>query len=256
MPPGAAALISLSEGSHSFERSGNILGRAKVFEGHGQEFFPGIAVLAHCGGIYRKKAQRLPVKDPSWMGIVFKQFAVPLFALLEQLFGPLALGDIRADSYVLTRLAFRAEERGDGRMQPVNRTILGPVLNLAVPDLPARDGMVHLLEKLVRMVAGVEDAVILADQFILGILAYGAELIVDVSNSALDVGHRHDGVLIQSELLIVQLFERSPAGGEAFFYSLFGPLALGDVARYGIDSFLLGHGNSIPQQPLVRTVFA
>ena len=83
MPPGTAALISVSEGSHSFEQGGNILGRANVFEGHGQEFVPGIAVLAHRGGVYRKKAQRLPVKDPGRMWIVVKQFAVPLFALPE-----------------------------------------------------------------------------------------------------------------------------------------------------------------------------
>ena len=49
---------------------------------------------------------------------------------------------------------------------------------------------------------------ILADQFLLGILADGAELVVHVSNRALDVGHRHDGVLIQSELLVGQFPER------------------------------------------------
>src|ERR1035438_10868561 len=86
MPPGSAVLISLSEGFHSFEQGGNILGPANVFDGQGQELVPRIAVLAHSGGVYRKKAQRFSVKDPGRMGIVVKQFAVPLFALLQQLF--------------------------------------------------------------------------------------------------------------------------------------------------------------------------
>src|ERR1700730_19060077 len=94
MPPGAAALISLSEGFHSFEQGGNVLGRTNIFEGHGQELVPGIAVLAHGGGIYRKKAQRLPVKNPGRMWIVVKQFAVPLVALPQQLFRSPTLSNV------------------------------------------------------------------------------------------------------------------------------------------------------------------
>src|SRR5450432_1645853 len=94
MPPSSVALISVSEGSHSFEQGGYILRRANVFDGHGQEFVPGITVLAYCGGVYRKKAQRLPVKHPGRMWIVLEQFAVPLVALPEHLFGPLALGHV------------------------------------------------------------------------------------------------------------------------------------------------------------------
>ena len=72
----------------------NILGRANVFYCHGQEFLPGIAVLLHRGRVYRKKAQRLPVKDPGGMWIVVKQFAVSFFALAEQRFGALARGNV------------------------------------------------------------------------------------------------------------------------------------------------------------------
>src|SRR5260221_6009138 len=81
------------------------------------------------------------------------------------------------------------------------------------------------------MVAGVEDAVILADQFILRILTDGAKLVVHVSDRALDVGHGHDGVLIEGELLISQFFESSLAGGEAFSQGIFSPLAFRNVAR-------------------------
>src|SRR5579862_8650594 len=97
MPPGAAALISLAEGFHSFEQRGYILGRAYVFESHSLEFILGIAVLAHCRGIYCKKAQGLAVKDPGRMRIVVKQFAVPLFALLQPLFRSPVFSNVASD---------------------------------------------------------------------------------------------------------------------------------------------------------------
>src|SRR5258708_31719448 len=90
----------------------------------------------------------------------------------------LAFRDVRWDGHVLPRLSIPSGEWDNGRIHPVNRAILGPVLDLAVPNLPICDGMVHLLEKLFGMVAGVEDAVVLADQFFFGILADRAELIV------------------------------------------------------------------------------
>ena len=49
---------------------------------------------------------------------------------------------------------------------------------------------------------GVEDSMILADQFALGILTDGTELFVHVGNCALNVSDRHNGVLIQSELVV------------------------------------------------------
>src|SRR5579872_247561 len=105
MPPGAAALITLSQGSHRFEQGGNILGRANVYEGHSQELVPGIAVLAHSSCVYRKKAQCFPVKDPSWLWIVVKQFAVVLFAFLEQLFRSATFGDVAGNLGESTQVA-------------------------------------------------------------------------------------------------------------------------------------------------------
>src|SRR5580704_6506167 len=102
-----------------------------------------------------------------------------------------------------------------------------------MPHCPIGDGLVHLLEKLFWVVAGVQNAMILANQFILRILTDGAELIVHIRDGALDVGNRHDGMLIQSELLIGELFERSFAGSETFLHGLFGLLALRDIGAYG-----------------------
>src|SRR6266478_4355760 len=154
-------------------------------------------------------------------------------AFFHSVFSSLALCNVRTDGNVLPRFAIAAQRRDDGRIHPIDRAIFGPVLNLAVPNLPIRDGVIHLLEKFFRVVAGVEDAVILADQRVLGILTDGTELLVDISNRALHVGDRYDGVLIESKLLIGQLLERSLAGGEAFFHSVFGSLALCDVRTDG-----------------------
>ena len=90
----------------------------------------------------------------------------------------------------------------DGRVDPVDRPVLGAVPDFAAPDVAASDGAVHLLEKLLRVVAGVEDAVVLANQFLSGVLADGAEFVVHIGDRAPDVGHRHDGVLIEGELLV------------------------------------------------------
>jgi hypothetical protein len=45
----------------------------------------------------------------------------------------------------------------------MDRVVFGAILNLALPHLAAGKGAVHLLEKLFGMVAGIEDAVVLAN---------------------------------------------------------------------------------------------
>jgi len=51
---------------------------------------------------------------------------------------------------------------------------------------------------------------ILASKLVLGILTDGAKLVIHVHDGALDVGDRHDGVLVQGKLLIGQFLERTP----------------------------------------------
>ena len=128
-----------------------------------------------------------------------------------------------------------------------------------MPDLPLGDGVVHLLEKFFWVVAGVEDAVILADQFIPGILTDGAELVVHVSNCAVDVGDGHDGMLIEGEFLMGQILESSFTGGKAFDQRIFSQLAFRDVARdFGESPELSGivvHGSDHDVGPKNRAVF-
>ena len=147
--------------------------------------------------------------------------------------GDLALGDVGAYGNVLPRSATRTEKRDDGGIDPVQRSVFGPVLDFAVPDRAARNRAIHLLEKILGVVPRVKDAVILADQFVLGVLTDGAEFLIDVGNRALHVGHRHDGVLIESELLVGQFFDGILAHGEACFHSVFRPLPFRDISANG-----------------------
>jgi hypothetical protein len=65
----------------------------------------------------------------------------------ELLFENLSIGNVGPDGDVFVRFTINANDRDDGRVHPVDRTVLGPILNLAMPHLPIRDGVIHLLEK-------------------------------------------------------------------------------------------------------------
>src|SRR5579863_2506215 len=82
---------------------------------------------------------------------------------------------------------------------------------------------------------------ILPDQFFLRILTDGAKLFVHVGDSALDIGYRDDGVLIQSELLICQSLERLLPCRQALFDGFQRRRALGDALfQFGVQSVDLG----------------
>jgi hypothetical protein len=146
---------------------------------------------------------------------------------------PFPLGDIRADRNVLTRLAILTGKRDDGRIHPVNPAIFGAVADLAPPHLAVGDGMVHLLEKLFGMVARVEDAMVLAQQLLLGIFAEGTEFVVDIGDGSLNVGSGDDGVLVESVFLVGHFLERLLTFCQAIFYRFLDSHALGDLGLQG-----------------------
>ena len=80
--------------------------------------------------------------------------------------GRLPLRDVAADGEVLPRLPALVEERDDRRVDPVVTAILGAVPDLAAPDVPLRDRPPQVPDELLRVVAGVDDAVILAEQLV------------------------------------------------------------------------------------------
>src|SRR5258708_21151372 len=59
----------------------------------------------------------------------------PFLTFVQPFFSQLAFRDIRTDPDVLPRFSIPSGEWDDGRIDPVNRTILSAVLNLAVPNL-------------------------------------------------------------------------------------------------------------------------
>ena len=67
-----------------------------------------------------------------------------------------------------------------------------------------RGDQYDLLEKLFRMVARVEDAVVLAQKFVARVFADGAELVIDVGDGTLHVGGGDDRVLVESVFLLPQ----------------------------------------------------
>ena len=66
------------------------------------------------------------------------------------------------------------------------------------------------------MVAGIDDAVVLAEQFFARILRYCAKLVVDEGDLPLRIGDGHDGVFVQRGFEVADLPER----GLEFFVSL------------------------------------
>src|SRR5207249_1838251 len=125
----------------------------------------------------------------------------------EFILDALALGDVRTDGHVLARLSVLVEERHDGRVHPIIRTVLRPVLDLAMPDLPVRDRLPQVADEFRRMEGRIDDAVILSDQFLARVLRDRAELVVYESDPALRIGDRHYGMLVERSLQVADLLE-------------------------------------------------
>ena len=58
------------------------------------------------------------------------------------------------------------EKRHDRGVDPVVAAVLGAIADLATPDLPLRDRPPQVPDEFLRVIAGVDDAVILADQLL------------------------------------------------------------------------------------------
>ena len=111
--------------------------------------------------------------------------------------GDLALRDVAADRQVLPRLAAVVEERHDGRVDPVERAVLGAIAQLAAPDAALRNRAPELADFVLRVIPGVDDAMILPDELLAGVLRNLAELVVDVGNRPARVGRGDDRRLIE-----------------------------------------------------------
>ncbi|CAI8787315.1 hypothetical protein EMIT051CA3_11249 [Pseudomonas chlororaphis] len=97
--------------------------------------------------------------------------------------------DIEADRHIALDSASGLIEQGhNGAVDPIQGPILGPVADLALPDLAQGNGAPHGAEEFGRMQAGAKDPVIGAQQLFAAIAGNRTELVVDVSDPAGQVG--------------------------------------------------------------------
>src|SRR5205085_2826926 len=123
---------------------------------------------------------------------------------LKSFFVFLARGDICADRHVLDWLASLIQERKNGRVHPIERSILGAIADLTVPYFSMGDYGPKVAKELPGMIARVDNAMILTEQFFAGIFRNRAELVIDIGNPPRRVGNRHNRMLVQSRLNIAQ----------------------------------------------------
>ena len=143
----------------------------------------------------------------------------------------LARGDVGADRHVLLGLPRFVDEGNDGRIDPVERAVLGAVANLAAPDFAAGDGAPQVAKKRLWMVAGIDDAMGLAKQILARIFRDGAEFIVDVGYDSPRVGDHDDGVFVEGRLEDADFLERGAQPG--FGSPVFGYIGFNPVPQDG-----------------------
>ena len=106
---------------------------------------------------------------------------------------------------------------------------LARLLRLAVPDPAAGDRRPEVANEFLRMETGVDDAVILAQQFLARIFRDRAELVVRVGYRAARIGDGDDGVLVKRRPQVRDLLQ-------GIAQRLFGAFAISDVAKDRRDS--------------------
>src|SRR5262245_27265479 len=109
---------------------------------------------------------------------------LPLAEFDQFLLEPLAMREVRADGNVLHRFAGVVQEGDYGGVHPIERAVARAIPNLAMPDAPAGDGPPKIAKEFLRMIAGVDDAMILAEQLGAGVFGNLAELVVGVGDVA------------------------------------------------------------------------
>ena len=85
-------------------------------------------------------------------------------------FQPLAFSDVGADGDILTRFSSRVEKWKNRGRHPVQRAAFGPIADFALPDVSARDGGPEAADKFLWVMSGIDEAMILAEQFVTRVL--------------------------------------------------------------------------------------
>ena len=131
-------------------------------------------------------------------------------SLLANLFlGAFAFGDVAANRDVLVGFSFSVKKRDYRRVDPIVASVLGAILYFATPNLAARDRRPEISDELFRMVAGVDNAVVLTEQFFARVFRDLAELVVDVVDDPALIGDRDDRRFIKRKLDVCEFLLRA-----------------------------------------------
>src|SRR3546814_5432152 len=88
-----------------------------------------------------------------------------LFRSLQRMQQLTLLADIKTNRQVALDLTGRiVDHRHQGGIDPMQRTVLGPVADLTLPDLPQGDGAPHGAEELTRVLTGVDQTMVSPQQ--------------------------------------------------------------------------------------------
>ena len=104
--------------------------------------------------------------------------------------GAQAGADVQPQREVAVDLAIGRTQWRHDAVDPVERAVLGAVAHLAAPGLALGDGAPHVGPESLRVMARIDDAVALAQQFIAVVSADAAKRLVDLQNRAVGCGHR------------------------------------------------------------------
>ncbi len=129
--------------------------------------------------------------------------------LANLLLGSFAFGYVAADRDVLVGFSFGVEKRNYRRVDPIVTAVLGAILDLATPYFAARDRRPEISDELFGMVRGIDDAVVLAEQFFAGVFRDLAKLVVDVIDDAALIGDRDDRRFIKRKLDVCEFLLRA-----------------------------------------------
>ena len=140
----------------------------------------------------------------------------PLAADPQRFFRQFPFGDVGADRDELGRLAATPTKWDDRGVHPVGAAVLRAVFHFALPDLAIHDRLPEFLEIGRRVVAGIDDAVVLADQLLHLVFGNRAEFVVGVGDYALGVGDGDEGVFIERGLEVGKGGIGRPQFGGAF----------------------------------------
>ncbi|MDB6153320.1 MAG: hypothetical protein JWL90_1773 [Chthoniobacteraceae bacterium] len=129
-------------------------------------------------------------------GKLSEQLLEPQF-LRQFFFQALFLCDVSADRHQLPRSGFFARKRDDCGRDPEMGAALRAVFDFAFPDVSRGERPPKSAHEFFRVMARVNDPMILAEQLLPRVLRDLAELIVDVDDPATAVGDRDDGMLVE-----------------------------------------------------------